>query len=127
MLCLDLHSFLTYFEDEEEKEERLEEGGVHLQNLLWIMGKIPKLHPSNPRKISPGTINNMPSYIFHSSYIYKQQWWCLSVCVRSAWKILPVTARSPEITHLNTLNMAFLTVSVFGQLEFACTGGFTKN
>jgi hypothetical protein len=56
MLCLDLHSFLTYFEDEEEKEERLEEGGVHLQNLLWIMGKIPKLHPSNPRIFSPGTL-----------------------------------------------------------------------
>ncbi len=60
-------AFLPYFEDEEEKEERLEEGGgVHLQNLLWIMGKIPKLHPSNPRKISPGTIHNMPSYSFHS-------------------------------------------------------------
>jgi hypothetical protein len=43
--------------------------------------------------------------------------------VGSAWKILPVTARSPEITHLNTLNRAFLTVSVFGHLEFACTGG----
>ncbi len=41
----------------------------------------------------------------------------------SAWKILPVTARSPEITHLNTLNRAFLIVSVFGHLEFACTGG----
>ncbi len=27
------------------------------------------------------------------SYILKQQW-CLSVCVGSAWKILPVTARS---------------------------------
>ncbi len=50
----------------------------------------------------------------------------LSVCVGSAWKILPITARSPEITHLNTLNRAFLTVSVFGHLEFACTGGFTK-
>jgi hypothetical protein len=54
----------------------------------------------------------------------KQQ--CLYVCVSNAWKILPVTARSPKITHLNTLNRAFLTVSVFGHLEFACTGGFTK-
>ncbi len=50
----------------------------------------------------------------------------VSVNVGSACKILPVTARSPEITHLNTLNRAFLTVSVFGHLEFACTGGFTK-
>ncbi len=41
----------------------------------------------------------------------------------SAWKILPVTARSPKITHLNTLNRAFLSVSVFGHLEFACTWG----
>jgi hypothetical protein len=48
------------------------------------------------------------------------------VCVGSAWKILPIIARSPEITHLNTLNRAFLIVSVFGHLEFACTGGFTK-
>jgi len=48
--------------------------------------------------------------------------WAVSVCVGSAWKILPVTARSSEITHLNTLNRAFLTVSVFGHLEFACTG-----
>jgi hypothetical protein len=47
----------------------------------------------------------------------------MSVCVGSAWKILLVTARSPEITHLNTLNMAFLTVSVFGHLEFACIVG----
>jgi hypothetical protein len=50
----------------------------------------------------------------------------VSVCVGSAWKILPVTARSLEITHLNTLNKAFLTISVFGHLEFACTGGFIK-
>jgi hypothetical protein len=61
-----------------------------------------------------------------ASYILKQQCLsvcvqclsvcvqCLSVCVGSAWKILPVTTRSPEITHLNTLNRAFLTVSVFG-------------
>ncbi len=47
----------------------------------------------------------------------------MSVCVGSAWKILPITARSPEITHLNTLNRAFLTVSVFGHLEFARTRG----
>jgi len=60
------------------------------------------------------------------SYILKQQW-CLSVCVGSAWKIFPVTARSPEITYLNTLNKAFLTVSVFGHLEFACTGGVHQN
>ncbi len=45
----------------------------------------------------------------------------------SAWKILPVTACSPEITHLNTLNRVFLTVSVFGHLEFACTGGVHQN
>jgi hypothetical protein len=51
----------------------------------------------------------------------------VSVCVGSAWKILPVTAHSPEITHLNTLNKAFLTVSVFGHLEFACTGGVQQN
>ncbi len=64
-------------------------------------------------------------------------WWLLvyilyikatvSVCVGSAWKILLVTARSPEITHLNTLNRAFLTVSVFGHLEFAYTGGVHQN
>jgi hypothetical protein len=47
----------------------------------------------------------------------------VSVCVGSAWKIFPVIARSPEIIHLNTLNMAFLTVSIFGHLEFACTRG----
>jgi hypothetical protein len=51
----------------------------------------------------------------------------LSVCVGSAWKILLVTARSPEITHLNTLNRAFLTVSIFGHLEFACTRGVHQN
>ncbi len=50
----------------------------------------------------------------------------VSVCVGSALKIFPITAHSPEITHLNTLNMALLTVSVFGHLQFACTGGFTK-
>ncbi len=38
----------------------------------------------------------------------------------SDWKILPITARSLEITHLNTVNRAFLNVSVFGHLEFAC-------
>jgi hypothetical protein len=32
----------------------------------------------------------------------------------------------PEITHLNTLNRAFLTVSVFGHLEFAARGGSPK-
>jgi len=31
----------------------------------------------------------------------------LSVCVGSAWKIFPITARSSEIIHLNTLNRAF--------------------
>jgi len=51
----------------------------------------------------------------------------VSVCMGSAWKILPVTSRSPEITHLNTLNRAFLTISVFGHLEFTCTGGFHQN
>jgi len=54
----------------------------------------------------------------------------VSVCVGSAWKIFPVTPHSPKITHLNTLNSfvirAFLIVSVFGHLEFACTRGFTK-
>jgi hypothetical protein len=50
----------------------------------------------------------------------------VSVCVGSVEKILPVTARSLEITHLNTLNRAFLIVSVFGHLKFACTGGSPK-
>jgi len=51
----------------------------------------------------------------------------VSVCVDKNWVVSGrVTAPSPEITHLNTLNRAFLTVSVFGHLEFACTGGFTK-
>jgi hypothetical protein len=43
----------------------------------------------------------------------------VSVCVGSAWKNLPGTARFPEIIHLNTLNRVFLIVSVFGHLEFA--------
>jgi len=51
----------------------------------------------------------------------------VSVCVGSVWKIILVTARSPKITHLNTLNRAFLTVSIFGHLEFACTGGVHQN
>jgi len=50
----------------------------------------------------------------------------VSVYVGSALKFFPITAHSPEITHLNTLNMALLIVSVFGHLQFACTGGFTK-
>ncbi len=50
----------------------------------------------------------------------------ITACVGSALKIFPIIAHSPEITHLNTLNMALLTVSVFGHLQFACTGGFTK-
>jgi hypothetical protein len=42
--------------------------------------------------------------------------------------VAEVTARSQEITHLNTLNMAFLIVSVFGHLEFAFTwGGVHQN
>jgi hypothetical protein len=60
------YSFLTYFEDEEEKERRSEEGGVHLQNLLWIMVKIPKLHPSNPRNFSPGTLITCHLTFIHS-------------------------------------------------------------
>jgi len=50
----------------------------------------------------------------------------VSVCVGSAWKNLPGIARFPEIIHLNTLNRAFLIVSVFGHLEFACTRGSPK-
>jgi hypothetical protein len=38
------------------------------------------------------TLNNFTSHVTISSYILKQQ--CLSVCVGSAWKILPVTAHS---------------------------------
>jgi hypothetical protein len=59
-------------------------------------------------------------------FLYIKATVVVSVCVGSAWKILLVTARSSEITHLNTLNRAFLTVSVFGHLEFACTGGSPK-
>ncbi len=66
-------------------------------------------------------------FVFSTNLIYKSNSGvCMSICVGNAQKIFPVIARSPKIFHLNTLNMAFLTVSVFGHLEFACTGGFTK-
>jgi len=46
--------------------------------------------------------------------------------VGSAWKILPGTARSPEITHLNTLNRPFLTVSVLVTWSLLALGGSPK-
>jgi len=46
--------------------------------------------------------------------------------VGSAWKILPGIARSLEITHLNTLNMPFLTVSVLVTWSLLALGGSPK-
>ncbi len=58
---------------------------------------------------------------FQSLPVLKYIRLCLSVVTNRAR--LYRFCNPPEITHLNTLNMAFLTVSVFGHLEFACTGG----
>ncbi len=42
---------------------------MHLQNLLWIMVKTPKFHPSNPRKFSPGTLITCHLTFIHSHNI----------------------------------------------------------
>jgi len=68
----------------------------------------------------------VPFFPKEISILYIKAIVVVSICVGSAWKIFPIIARFSEITHLNTLNRAFLTVSVFGHLEFACIGGFTK-
>ncbi len=75
-----------------------------------------------------GHVSNVVCLNFVKNHlIYKSNSGGVCVCVGNAWKILPITAHSPEIIHLNTLNKAFLTVSVFGHLEFACTGGVHQN
>jgi hypothetical protein len=72
-------------------------------SIFWNMGHAPN------RRTSLDPSCKMETNIYH---LLKQQ--CLSICVGSAWKILPVTARSPEITHLNTLNRATWSLLALG-------------
>jgi len=44
-----------------------------------------------------------PALAKQQSYILKQQW-CMYVCVGSAWKILPVTARSLWSLYINSVS-----------------------